>query len=405
MENSNIILQLPFDESAGATKTYDYSASRDDGQVSGATFVSGKNGNAISFNDAKGTCTLASPLLDNLPDVFTLLAWVQSKKVDCGTPSQIIVLLNFDGDDDFVEIPIDVKPETWYYFAVVREGVNFSVYVNNTLKDTVSHGGTLVGLAFNQDYYGGDYGLGLLDDVVIYNEALTQSEISSASSGVKNALYTIDGIDFKTFGVYVSSSSGILNRPNIKTPASIDWDDYHGESVDLNHIYYDKREITLGCFLKADSKASFIDQVRQFEEQFNGKGLHRLVIDVHPTKPLIYMVYCKDAIEITKTWSDDLMVGTFNLKLIEPEPVKRVLKHIRSSANTATCEVQMTSTKYLNVFWGDGKVDYDVCGALGKSVVIFHEYEEDGEYFPVITGCIDEIESFDTNAIVVWEKI
>ena len=77
-------------------------------------------------------------------------------------------------------------------------------------------------------------------------------------------------------------------------------------------------------------------------------------------KPLIYEVYAKDAIEVDKTWNDALMVGTFKLKLREPEPVKRVLKHIRVGESTKTCEITLTSTKYVNIYWGDGSVDYDV---------------------------------------------
>ena len=105
---------------------------------------------------------------------------------------------------------------------------------------------------------------------------------------------------------------------------------------------------------------------------------------------------------MTKEWSDTLMVGTFKLKLVEPEPVKRVMKHIRIGESTKTCTVKLTSSKYLNIYWGDGKVDYDVCG---ENLTINHEYASNGDYFPVVTGCIDEITSFETNAIVVWEKI
>ena len=50
MDNKNIIFQMPFDESDGALVAYDYSSNRADGVVSGAHFVQGKNGNAISFS-------------------------------------------------------------------------------------------------------------------------------------------------------------------------------------------------------------------------------------------------------------------------------------------------------------------------------------------------------------------
>ena len=146
----------------------------------------------------------------------------------------------------------------------------------------------------------------------------------------------------------------------------------------------------------------FIKKITTFEQQFDKTGTNRLMIDVHPVKPLIYEVYCKDAIEISKEWSNELMVGTFKLKLVEPEPVKRVLKHIRVGEATKTCSITLTSSKYVNIYWGDGKVDYDVSG---ENLTITHNYDVNGDYFPVITGCIDEISSFTTNAIVVWERI
>ena len=46
-----------------------------------------------------------------------------------------------------------------------------------------------------------------------------------------------------------------------------------------------------------------------------------------------------------------------------------------------------------------------VIDVAGKDLEVSHDYAENGDYFPVITGCIDEIESFTTNAIIVWERI
>ena len=249
---------------------------------------------------------------------------------------------------------------------------------------------------------GSDYGVCLIDDLKIYSVALTKEELKEVAGEDKRQAYTLDGIDFREFGVFVSDSDGILNRPKLKTLASISWDNYHGEDVDLNHKYYEAREITLSCFIKASNKMEFINQMARFEQQFDKRGLHRLVIDVHPTKPLIYEVYCKDEISVSKRWNDALMVGTFKLKLTEPQPVKRVLRHVRVSDATKTCTITLTSSKLVNVFWGDGEVQEDISG---KNVTISHTYKEDGEYFPVITGCIDEIEAFTTNAIVVWNKL
>lgn len=401
MNANNVILQMPFDESDGATLSYDYSQSRADGIVSGAHFVQGKNGNAISFAGAD-TCEINKTVFVSMNNDFSILAWVQGRATDCGTPQKMIWLLNFSGLNNYVEVPIETKPGSWFSFGMTRQGSVFCFYVNSSLIKTVSNISQLVGVSLNQDYYGGDFGFGLLDDVKIYNVALTQADIINELSTSKQQSYLLDGVDLKTYGVYVSGSDGILNRPKMKVPASLSWDNYHGESVDLMHKFYESRKITLSCFVKADSKMDFIKRVSEFESQFDKKGTNRLVIDVHPIKPLIYEVYCEDAIEITKEWSDTLMVGTFKLKLIEPEPVKRVLKHIRISDATRTCSITLTTSKYVNIYWGDGSVDYDIDGT---NRIITHDYAENGDYFPVITGCIEEITEFETNAIIVWEKI
>jgi hypothetical protein len=98
------------------------------------------------------------------------------------------------------------------------------------------------------------------------------------------------------------------------------------------------------------------------------------------------------------------MVGTFKIKLIEPDPVKRVLKHTVTSNETRVCTIDILSLKYCNIYWGDGTVDMDVAGS-DEVQHITHTFDNTGEYFPIITGCIDEIQSFETNAIIVWNKL
>lgn len=401
MEANNIILNLPFDESDGSPIAYDYSQNRADGQVIGAHFVAGKNGNAIKFS-GDDTCEVSKNILYNMAMEFSMLMWVQSSEVLCGSPKKLIWVLNFSGLNNFAEVPIEVKPGVWFSLGITRRGSTFNFYINSTLIKTVTNTGALQGVSLNQDYYGGEYGLGLLDDVKFYNIALTQSDIIEELSSSKQQAYTLDGVDFKEYGVYVSDSEGVVNRPKLKDMAKVSWDNYHGESVDLQHKFYEPREITLSCFIKAKSKNDFITMMSRFEQLFDKPGTNRLTIDVHPIKPLIYEVYCKDEITVSKKWNDELMVGTFKLKLIEPEPLKRILKHIRISESTKTCTITLTTTKLVNIYWGDGKVDYDV---FGDNKTITHEYTQNGDYFPVITGCIDEISSFTTNAIVVWSKL
>lgn len=401
MNSDNIILNLPFDESKGSLVAYDYSQNRADGQVLGAEFVAGKNGNAISFNGGD-TCEVEKSVLQ-LDQEFSILLWAKGGQVNTGSPQKMIWVLNFAGLDNFIEVSIEAKPGMWLSLAVTRRGSVFEFYVNSSLIRSVTNTGNLQGVSLNQDYYGGDYGLGELDDVKFYNVALTQEDMISELAGSSKIAYLIDGIDIKErYGVSVSASDGVVNRPALKGMASVSWDNYHGEAVDLRHKFYQPREITLSCFIKADSRNDFIMQVTEFEQVFDKQGTHRLLIDVHPIKPLVYEVYCRDAISVAKTWNDALMVGTFTLKLIEPEPVKRVLKHIRVGEATKTCSITLSSRKLVNIYWGDGSVDEDVSG---ENITITHDYETNGDFFVIVTGSIDEITSFSTNAIIVWNKL
>jgi hypothetical protein len=384
---------------------YDYSNGRHDGKVYGAEFVPGYDGNAIRF-DGNSSCRVLSNVVDLLSD-FSIVFWV---KVDEGF-NRLAWCLSFAEDESIVEVGIDVKSGRWFSLALVRYGAVFSFYVDCLLTDTVTNANTLEAAFINQDS-NYQYGVGILDDMKFYGTALRLDELKSALA-VKNKkqVYLVDGIDIKeAFGVCVSDSEGVMNRPALKVMHSFSWDNYHGDAVDLARKFYQPRVINLSCFIKASSKNDFIMRLSAFEQLFDKPGTQRLVIDVHPTKPLIYEVYCKDEISVSKQWDDRMMIGTFNLKLIEPEPVKRVLRFVRVSVMTKddavskgdVCIIEFGSQKLVNVYWGDGSADYDVSGS---DVHVEHCYARNGVYFPVVTGCIDEITDFKTNAIVVWNKI
>ncbi len=392
---------MPFDESKGSKIAYDYSPSRADGTVTGAHFVPGKNGNAISFS-GNDTCDVDKTILSTLDGELSILAWVQGNEIECGSPKEVVWVLNFDGLDNKIEVPLVCNPGVWYSVAMTKKDGLYRFYLNTNKIKEIYKTDVLKGISLNQDYYGGNYGFGKLDDAKIFREALTPSDIINEFSTNYKQRYILDGVDLCDYGVYISASDGLLSKPKLKTPKTINWDDYHGETVDLLHKFYEPRDITLHCFIKASSKESFIERVIEFEQIFSKKGTHRLVVDVHPVKPLIYEVYNKDIIEVVKEWTNDEMVGTFKLKLREPEPVKRVLKHIRSNNDTRNCNITITSDKLVNIFWGDGSVDYDISGVKR---VLNHDYLNNGDYYPVITGCIEDIEEFETNAIIVWDKI
>lgn len=213
--------------------------------------------------------------------------------------------------------------------------------------------------------------------------------------------YLLDGVDFKTYGIGVSSSSTI-GKLKMKEPFKVEWDNYHGDAVDLRKKYYKARDITLDCYIKADSVTDFLSKFNAFSAVFDKAYTNRLTLLLEGNEPIPFEVYLRDGIDLKKTWNAGLMVGTFTLVLNEPEPVKRVLKYTRTSDADKTVSITVTSTKMLNIYWGDGEHTFDVSGT---AQTITHNFTANGTFYIVVTGCIDEITSLTTTGTVIWAKI
>lgn len=215
--------------------------------------------------------------------------------------------------------------------------------------------------------------------------------------------YYIDGMNLRTlYDVFVSKSIGLLSKPKPKQPKSMQWQDYHGEVVDLGVKYYESREIQLECFTKAGSNAEMIKNFNHFMGIFDKSGTHRLSVSVDSSEPLVYEVFLGSSIDLKKTWSGGQAVGEFTLVLREPEPVKKVLKHTRTGDGNKTVSITVTSSKLLNIYWGDGTHTFDVSGA---DHTVTHDYTKNGTFYIVITGNIGEITSLTTTGRIVWNKL
>lgn len=214
--------------------------------------------------------------------------------------------------------------------------------------------------------------------------------------------YHIDSVNLKEYGVFVSGSDGLISKPKLKKPVSMDWVNYHGESVYLNKKYYETRVIKLDCFIKADSSEDFISKSLYFLSIFDSAFTKRLNVSVGNQEPLCYEVYLEDGIDIKKTWNANQMIGTFNLTLKEPEPIKKIYKYQRTSTSDKTVSFTLTSTKLLNIYWGDGSHTFD---CSGTSQTYTHDYSTNGYFYIVVTGNIDEISSITSTATLVWNKL
>jgi hypothetical protein len=258
------------------------------------------------------------------------------------------------------------------------------------------------GFAVLQDIYFTDYGYGFLDELKVWNIALLADEIKEQLYAGAHLNYLIEGVNFKEFGITVSESKGVLDRPKLKSPFKADWPDYHGEMIDLTRKRVEAREIELECWIQAAGERDFINKLDRFLDIFQKDGTQRLTIDIHPTKPLLFEVYNENGIGISKRWNEELMVGKFTLQLKEPDPVKRVIRHQRISEDTKTLTMTMTTAKSVTVYWGDGTKDIDV---YGENITCSHNYTQNGIFYAIIGGVIEDITNFSTSGIIVWNKL
>ncbi|MEY8607409.1 LamG-like jellyroll fold domain-containing protein [Muribaculum intestinale] len=400
----NLILNLPFDEADGSNVAYDFAANRNDAEVTGCPFVVGRQGNCIRF-PGDGYAEVPADLIP-LSGTFTILAWVRPNSYADGvTGRRIGLFCNTAQLEGSREIWLDVAPEGWYHIAVRKIGNIVALFLDTQLIGSITLPGQLTGLAILQDVYGTENGYADLDEVKIYNTALSNNEISETLNNVSQLEYYLSGVNFRDIGIRVESSTGVLDQPKLKTPSSIDWPDYHGKVVDLTNKRYEEREITLNCWLKATGKIDFVERVNRLYDLLRADGTARLMISIHPTKPLLYEVYASDGITPSKRWHDDKMIGTFSLKLREPDPVKRVVRHQRINETSRELSIALKTEKVVSVYWGDGTVTEDVYGDYTGAKALKHTYAENGVYYVVVAGVIEEITDFSTNGIIVWNRL
>lgn len=162
--------------------------------------------------------------------------------------------------------------------------------------------------------------------------------------------YSLNGKSFKDFGVYVSESVGLVGLLERKDVSAYDWGEYHGQSVNLRNPKFREREIELKCFIRGNDWESLFAHFRNFIiKEFGKPGTQRLHIEPMGFKTLPYEVYMKSEVVPEKTFRDGEMFATFSLKVIEPNPIKIVLKTLLDQF-----KLSYESTTETELFFGDG---------------------------------------------------
>lgn len=203
-----------------------------------------------------------------------------------------------------------------------------------------------------------------------------------------------------TYGCYVEGSTGLMDMPKAKQPLSVDINDCHGELMDMEDIRYQPRDIILSCFLIGTSMDDFNSKMNSLKVVLAADGPHQLTI-TGLTTPVSYIVMVLDGFTVSKQWrAEGMTIGTFQLRMRELCPVKRV---IRFTGGSTSLQVPFLDNGGM-IFWGDGEstsaLDTNIIGTYS------HNYSSSSTYYIVVTGATNPDGSFyDGGGTLLWEQL
>lgn len=196
--NSNLLAYYSFDDSTANDRLGDYN-----GTITGCTNTTGKIGSALDFSGSSQYVTYSGfPHLLNKDTNFTISWWAYS---DANANYYVI---SRSGEFEFrlsSSSPIfyslsagatssALSTGTWTHFVGINNGTHDSIYKNGVLADVEVHTGSSTNSAYDfklgvraSGLGGTQYYDGRIDELGIWNRALTQSEVTelyNSGSGV-----------------------------------------------------------------------------------------------------------------------------------------------------------------------------------------------------------------------------
>lgn len=213
---SGLVLYQKFDEGSGTSATDSSTIGNTGTLTNGPTWVSGIRNKALSFS---GSAYVALPSdFINFNNDFTIVGWIKSTgtgrdAIFCDKPgggavgicllqkettSSISLWYNNGGGDAFIDgaTGIDTTGSKWYNVAVTKSGSSVVIYVNGASDGTGTASGNIDSGQIPQigqvPVLADNNWKGSIDDLRVYNRALSASEIKALYYG-EYPLYTGTG--------------------------------------------------------------------------------------------------------------------------------------------------------------------------------------------------------------------
>ena len=203
VRDDSCVLHLPMNEGSGSV-VYDHSRYRNNGQIVGANWTTGKFGKALSFDGVDDYVEVPDSASLDLPaesDEITLLAWVKFSTLpsELGNAVKILRREHFFefgvntankeyiwlyGDDDawhYIGAGNTALDKNWHMLAVTSDNVTTKIFIDENVDAEYSYSLGLkpTSFAIYIAKFGSIYFNGTIDEVRIYNRALSEEEIKS----------------------------------------------------------------------------------------------------------------------------------------------------------------------------------------------------------------------------------
>jgi hypothetical protein len=197
-----LVAAYGFDEASGAVVT-DASGAGNTGTITGATrTASGRFGGALVFGGTGNWVTVNDSASLDLTTGMTLEAWVNPsattswqtvlmKESSTGLAyalfgrdtSRPVGYVNLGGSDRGARGTTSLTSNTWTHLAVTYDGARLRLYVNGVQVRSSSYSGAIASTAgalrIGGNSLSGEYFQGRIDEVRVYNRALSASEIQT----------------------------------------------------------------------------------------------------------------------------------------------------------------------------------------------------------------------------------
>lgn len=212
-QTTGLVAYWKFNESSGTTAA-DSSGSGLSGTVTGATWTTGKSGNALTFDGINDNVVVTDDDKLTLGNSYTIELWFNpsqshqfsSSQQDCPIDNSCKWLIIQNGAygivlhrDGYLKFYSGTNPyqsstkntwsaNTWYHVAAVCENGNtWKIYLDGSLDSSGSTSCSTANWAnpLGIGYYTGSFAYfgGLIDEVKLYNRALTSAEILAEYQG------------------------------------------------------------------------------------------------------------------------------------------------------------------------------------------------------------------------------